>query len=70
MIDIWLPDGTVYSYPSRSYSEDIKVQRHDGFKGLMNKRQSRFVVVIRNDDGCSMEVAAVQVLIGVSARKI
>ena len=70
VIDIWLPDGTVYSYPSRSYSEDIKVQRHDGFKGLMNKRQSRFVVVIRNDDGCSMEVAAVQVLIGVSARKI
>ena len=70
VIDIHLPNGTVYSYPARSYSEGITVQRHDGFKGLMNKRQSRFVVVIRNDDGCSMEVAAVQVLLGVSARKI
>lgn len=71
VIDVHLPNGTVYSYPARSYNADtIDVQRHDGMKGLMNKRQSWFSVVIRNDDGCSMEVAAVKVLLGVSQRRI
>ena len=71
VIDIHLPNGAVYSYPARSYNADtIDVQRHDGMKGLMNKRQSWFYVVIRNDDGCSMEVAASKVLLGVSQRKI
>ena len=71
VIDIHLPDGTIYSYPARSYTEDtIDVQRHDGMKGLMNKRQAWFSVVIRNEDGCSIEVSAVKVLLAVSTRKI
>ncbi len=70
VIDIHLPNGEIFSYPARHFSDIIKVQRHDGFKGLMNKRQSRFVVVIRNDEGCSMKVADTKVLLAVSKRLI
>lgn len=72
IVTITLPDGTAYDYPARSYSEEVeRVQRHDGMKGLMNKRQTWFDTVLRNDDdGCSMEVFFVVMSVNESARRI
>jgi hypothetical protein len=70
VIDIALPSGTIYSYPARTYSEDPKVIRHDGMKGLMNVRTPWFSTVIRNEDGGSLEVSSVLVLINESNRRI
>ncbi len=71
VVDIALPDGSIYSYPARSYSETrVANHRHDGMKGLMNARQSMFSTVIRNDDGGQMELAACEVLINESQRRI
>ncbi len=70
VIDIALPSGTIYSYPARTYSEDPKVIRHDGMKGLMNVRTPWFSTVIRNEDGGSLEVSSVLVLVNESNRKI
>ena len=70
VIDIILPAGEVYSYPARSFSTTHAVTRHDGMKGLMNNRQSSFLVVIRNQDGASMEVSTAAVLINESNRMI
>ncbi len=70
VIDIVLPAGDVYSYPARTFSTTHAVTRHDGMKGLMNNRQSSFLVVIRNQDGASMEVSTATVLINESNRMI
>ena len=70
VVDIVLPNGDVYSYPSRTFSTTHAVTRHDGMKGLMNNRQSSFLVVIRNHDGASMEVSSAAVLINESNRLI
>jgi hypothetical protein len=70
VVDIILPDDTVYSYPARSFSTTHAVTRHDGMKGLMNNRQSSFLVAIKNQDGASMEVSSATVLINESSRRI
>lgn len=70
VIDIILPNGDVYSYPARSFSTTHAVTRHDGMKGLMNKRQSSFLVALRNQDGASMEVSTAAVLVNESSRMI
>ena len=70
VIDIALPSGTIYSYPARTYSENPKVIRHDGMKGLINVRTPWFSTVIRNEDGCTMEVSSAIVLVNESNRKI
>lgn len=69
--DVVLPDGSIYSYPARSYSDDKPdVQRHDGMKGLMNLRQNWFTLVLRNDEGSTFDVSGVVALVGSSKRKI
>lgn len=70
VVDIILPAGEVYSYPARTFSTTHAVTRHDGMKGLMNNRQSSFLVVIRNQDGASMEVSGADVLINESNRRV
>lgn len=71
IITITLPDGTSYDYPARSYSQDVeRVQRHDGMKGLMNKRQAWFDVVLRNDGGEGMEVFSATLVVNESRRRI
>jgi hypothetical protein len=52
--------------------DDVRVHRHDGMKGLMNQRQTRFDVVIRNDPdvGGSNEIADVTANVVNSKRKI
>jgi hypothetical protein len=73
IVTIALENGGSYDYPVRDYSEDdVRVHRHDGMKGLMNQRQTRFDVVIRNDPdvGGSSEIADVAVNVSHSKRKI
>jgi hypothetical protein len=70
VVDVALPTGDTYSYPARSSSESLKTQRHDGMKGLMNLRQTAFSTVIRNDEGGTMELSAVEVLVNESKRRI
>ena len=73
IVTIALENGSSYDYPARDHSEDdVRVHRHDGMKGLMNQRQTRFDVVIRNDMdvGGSSEIADVTVNVIHSKRKI
>jgi cell division septal protein FtsQ len=73
IVTIVLENGNTYDYPARDYSEDdVRMHRHDGMKGLMNQRQTRFDVVIRNDPdvGGQNEIADVSVNVSHSARKI
>ena len=71
VVDVVLPDGSIYGYPARSYSDDKPdVQRHDGMKGLMNLRQNWFTLVLRNDEGSTFDVSGVVALVGGSKRKI
>jgi len=73
IVTIALENGDTYDYPARDYSEDdVRVHRHDGMKGLMNRRQTRFDVAIRNDPdvGGRSEIADVSVIVHHSARKI
>lgn len=71
VVDVVLPEGDTYSYPARSYDPDqMKTQRHDGMKGLMNRRQNWFTLVIHNDSAGRMEVLNASVLINESKRKI
>jgi hypothetical protein len=71
VVDVILPDGTIYSYPARSYSDDKPaVQRHDGMKGLMNLRRNWFTLVLRNDEGSTFDISGVAALVSMSKRKI
>lgn len=70
VVDISLPTEMTYRYPARNYSESVATQRHDGMKGLMNSRQSVFSTVIRNEDGGTMEISAVEVIVNESKRRI
>ncbi len=73
IVTIALENGNSYDYPARDHSEDdVRVHRHDGMKGLMNQRQTRFDVVVRNDTdvGGSSEIADVTVNVSHSKRKI
>ena len=69
-VDIILPSGTVYEYQSRNFTEDYGVVRVDGMKGLMNARLPWFSTVIKNQNGSTLEVSAVQVLVNESKRMI
>ena len=69
-VDIILPSGTVYEYQSRNFTEDYGVVRVDGMKGLINARLPWFSTVIRNQNGSTLEVSAVQVLVNESKRMI
>jgi len=69
-VDIILPSGTIYEYQSRNFNEDYGVVRVDGMKGLMNARLPWFSTVIKNQNGSTLEVSAVQVLVNESKRMI
>lgn len=70
VVDVVMQSGDIHSYPARSNSEDLAVQRHDCGRGLLNERQQGFNVVVRNEDGVSMEVFGAEVLLTESTRRI
>ena len=71
VVVISLPDGTAYEYPARNFGTDqVTTRRHDGMRGLINQRQTWFDVVIRNDDGCSMDILLANVNVNHSDRRI
>ena len=70
VVDIEIPGDTTYSYPARTFSEEPTVIRHDGMKGLINKRKTWFSMVLRNQSGSRMEVEVAVVLINESTRMI
>jgi hypothetical protein len=70
VVDITVPGSALYSYPARTFSIDHAVMRHDGTKGLMNARKAWFLVAVRSQNGSSMEVSAVDVVLNESSRRI
>ena len=70
VVDIEIPGDTTYSYPARTFSEEPTVIRHDGMKGLINKRKTWFSMVLRNQSGSRMEVEVAVVFINESTRMI
>lgn len=71
VVVISLPDGTAYEYPARDFGTDqVTTRRHDGMRGLINARQAWFDVVIRNDEGCSMDILLANVNVNHSDRRI
>ncbi len=71
VVVVSLPDGTAYEYPARNFGTDqVTTRRHDGMRGLINVRQAWFDVVIRNDDGCSMDILLANVNVNHSDRRI
>jgi hypothetical protein len=71
IVVVTLPDGTAYEYPARNCNTDqVRTQRHDGMRGLINVRQAWFDVVVRNDDGAYMEVHTANVVVNHSNRRI
>ena len=67
ILAITTPAGKTYEYPARSFSEDAHVQRYDPGHGL---RETWFGISIRNQDGGSMEVSSMLVLVADSQRSI
>ncbi len=70
VVDVVLPTDDVYSYPANRYSETMAVVRHAPMKGLLSQRQQGFSTIVRNQNGCSFELASVEVSFIVSSRRI
>ena len=70
VVDIALPDEAIYSYEADRYSATMAVMRHAPMKGLLNQRQQGFNAIVRNQYGCSFEVASAEATIAVSKRRI